>query len=136
MAEENAATLRPFHETIVEAIRRASLRNLMCLATLIKATKIPKGHKEIIEAWNARCKEVFSEDFDVTDNLLDQKLATAEKRAAEKAGGEEKKSELRKEIEELFDSVQSHYYELMGQRKRAHSEFEKLRQLVSQVLGK
>lgn len=44
---------RPFHETIVEAIRRCpcpSSAEILRLFQLIKETRIPKGHDEIIAA--------------------------------------------------------------------------------------
>lgn len=47
--------LRPFHETIVDAISQASNSSaLACLMALIEATKIPKGHDEIIVALRQR----------------------------------------------------------------------------------
>ena len=75
---------RPSHETIVEAIRRASSRELECLATLIKATKIPKGHDEIIATWNQRRQEMAwgSVDLGVPVDLLKQKQEAVEKELA------------------------------------------------------
>ena len=80
---------RPFHETIVEAIRRASSNELQCLATLIRETKVPKGHDEIIAAWNQRRQEIAwgDEDLGVPTDLLEQKQEAAEK---EKAKAKEK----------------------------------------------
>ena len=80
---------RPFHETIVDAIRRADGHEFQCLAMLIKATKIPKGHDEIIVAWNQRRQEMVwgDEDLGVPADLLKQKQEAAEK---EKAKAKEK----------------------------------------------
>ena len=66
-ATEQTAT-RPFHETIVEAIRCASSANMECLAMIIKATKVPKGHDAIIAAWEERRKAFCwgDEDFGVS----------------------------------------------------------------------
>ena len=66
---------RPFHETVVEAIQQASSAGLVCLGTLIRATKIPKGHDEIIAAWNERRKVMHwgDDDLGVPASLLEQK---------------------------------------------------------------
>lgn len=78
--------LKPFHETIVVAIKDASTTGLACLASLIKTTKIPKGHDEIIVAWNERRKKLFCEDEDlgVPANLLEQKQAISAESDGEK----------------------------------------------------
>ena len=75
---------RPFHETIVEAIHRAYSIELRCLAMLIKETKIPKGHEEIIAAWNQRRQEMAwgNVDLGVPADLLEQKEEAAEKERA------------------------------------------------------
>lgn len=47
--------LRPFHETILEAINRCdspSTGEILRLMKLLRETKIPKGHDEIIDALN------------------------------------------------------------------------------------
>jgi hypothetical protein len=72
---------RPFHETIVEAIDRAYVTDLRCLAFLIKATKIPSNHDEIIAAWEKqldRLLPLIHGDFDVPADLLGQKQRAAE----------------------------------------------------------
>jgi hypothetical protein len=78
MAQPNGE-VKPFHETIVPAIQRASTRELEYLASLIKKTKIPKNHDVIITAWNKRCEEKGrgDDDFGVTASLLAQKQAAA-----------------------------------------------------------
>ncbi|MBI2406212.1 MAG: hypothetical protein HYW56_02660 [Candidatus Harrisonbacteria bacterium] len=77
--------LRPFHETIVAAIRRASDEGLECLAPLIRDTKVPEGHDAIISAWNKRCLELGWGDrqFGVPENLREQQQQTI---SAETAG--------------------------------------------------
>ena len=74
-------TTRPFHETIVDAINEASTAQMVCLATLIRATKVPKGHDEIITAWNTRLAAMSwdDKDFGVSANLLEQKVDSAKK---------------------------------------------------------
>ncbi len=80
MSETQKSPLRPFHESIVDAINRASSAELECLATLIKATKIPKNHDKIIETWEKRCAEMLlgDEKFGVPENIRKQKEETVE----------------------------------------------------------
>ena len=78
---------RPFHETVVEAIERASRCNeQQLLGWLIMQTNIPKGHDEIIAAWKEKRMGLGLSpgfDFAVVDDLLDQKKE-AEEEAAKK----------------------------------------------------
>ncbi len=54
-AQQQAARLKPFHESVVEAIHRASTEEqLRCLGELIKETEITENHDEILAAWDAR----------------------------------------------------------------------------------
>jgi hypothetical protein len=80
------STLKPFHESVVDAINRATIRNeLGVLAMLISETKIPKGHDAIVEAWTAKCQELgYNDPLDVSDGVLAQKHVE-EAKAAEKA---------------------------------------------------
>ncbi len=65
---------RPFHESVVDAISVASSAELESLATLIKATKIPKGHDEIVDAWKKRAEEMcMGDDLGVPADVLSQK---------------------------------------------------------------
>lgn len=84
MTRKKRVAKRPFHETIVDAIRGASSEELEFLATLIKATDIPKGHDEIIAAWDQRRKGMCwgDEDLGVPADLLEQKQEAAEKERA------------------------------------------------------
>jgi hypothetical protein len=91
MAEKGQKTpRRPFHESVIEAINRPSsgktraLHRMDCLADLIKTTKIPAGHDEIIEAWKKRCQELSwsEESFGVIADLLEQKREAAKKEKA------------------------------------------------------
>ncbi|TSC80072.1 MAG: hypothetical protein G01um101429_276 [Parcubacteria group bacterium Gr01-1014_29] len=78
MQTTEQATKHPFHETIVEVIGRASSRDLECLGALIKATNVPKGHDEIIAAWEKRRQELGwmpRQDLGVPADLLKQKQA-------------------------------------------------------------
>lgn len=81
---QGATEKKPFHETIVEAIRRASSVELGCLATLIKATKIPKNHDAIIAAWNERRQAICwgGNDLHLLADLLGQKREAEEKEKA------------------------------------------------------
>ena len=80
MAEEKQEKpRRPFHETIVDAIRFTSAKELELLADLIKGTKIPKNHDQIIAAWKNRCLELGwgNSDLGVPADLLEQKEIAA-----------------------------------------------------------
>ena len=72
----------PFHESVLEAIATASSDQLEFLATLIKKTKIPKGHDAIIEAWNKRREGMAwgDEDLGVPADILKQKAQVEEKK--------------------------------------------------------
>ncbi len=70
------AERRPFHETIVDAIRRIPVYNLPILADLICETTIPKGHDEIIAAWKEKMNGMLDEGgfgIDVVASLMEQK---------------------------------------------------------------
>lgn len=92
---------RPFHETIVEAINSSSYSGLGCLASLITATRIPKGHDEIGAAWTKQRQRLgITNDLGVTASLLAQKAAAAEEARAK---DEKKKMNLN---EGLLDDLQ------------------------------
>ncbi|MEK7542972.1 MAG: hypothetical protein AAB503_01545 [Patescibacteria group bacterium] len=80
---------RPFHETIVEEIKKivpASFDN--CLLSLIRRTKIPDGHDKIIEAVESKLGKfsAWREEVDeIKISLLEQKkIAETEAAAKEK----------------------------------------------------
>lgn len=74
MTEQEARRWRPFHETIIDSICEAFISDLNLLARLIKRTKIPKGHDEIIAAWVQRLKILnWNHDYGVQSVLLEQK---------------------------------------------------------------
>ena len=53
------STFKPFHESIVDAIKRADdLVTMSALAILINETKIPKDHDIIIKAWETKLIEL------------------------------------------------------------------------------
>ena len=83
---------RPFHETIVMAIQRSRINEIFCLFDLIKETKVPQGHDEIIAAidqyfnsdLNFLYKGKYALDIrEVKESLLAQKRET-EKEAVDK----------------------------------------------------
>lgn len=86
---------KPFHESLVDAIRSAVERprempEMFLLAQLIKDTKIPAGHDEILAAWKQlRQKHTHGEGdpdiFDVIADLAEQKSEAAKREAAEAA---------------------------------------------------
>ncbi len=83
---EETKKRRPFHETIIDSIGESSYHEISLLAKLIKTTKIPKGHDEIIEAWRARSTDPSDDDpFGVIADLLEQKSETEEKEKVKQA---------------------------------------------------
>ncbi len=78
---DEAPKRRPFHETVVEEIYRASSSELELLGRLIKATQIPRGHNEIIKAWRHQWQKLGWRDDNsgVVANLLEQKREAAKK---------------------------------------------------------
>ena len=66
---------RPFHETIVDAIRLAqNVEELLLLGILIDVTKIPKNHDGILAAWNNKWRKIGeTSDSGVPQILLVQK---------------------------------------------------------------
>lgn len=90
MTEEQVVENRlPFHKSILEIIRGALPHELNCLARIIKRTKIPKGHDEIVRAWGFRIKllggrsDISTDDFGVSANLLEQKQEAEAETASE-----------------------------------------------------
>ncbi len=93
---EKAQKRRPFHETIVDAIGgMTSIYDLhlpAVLAKLIKETRIPAGHDEIILAWRQQFAKMHKaqgqvwregDNLGVVASLLEQKKE-AEDKAAKK----------------------------------------------------
>ena len=75
-------TTRPFHETIVDAIQRCSRVSsgeVFRLIQLIKETKIPKGHDEIMTAidehFSPRTEQWAREVREVNESLMEQKAS-------------------------------------------------------------
>ena len=68
------STFKPFHESVVDAINRAeSPAEMNTLAALIKETKIPKGHSEIVGVWRIKVIELgLNDDLGVTDSVMVQ----------------------------------------------------------------
>ena len=143
MADEKTAALRPFHETIVDAIERVDdTRGLALLSLLIKETKIPKGHDEIIAAWRKQCGQLGDDDWHI-DPEVSGVLAhlRAQKQAAEEKAASEKKSinldELQRETEKLLALLNDRqpgffitWHEFL------HEQLQALHKLTSQALGK
>ncbi len=77
MAEAQAR--KPFHESIIDALAEASIADTRCLGWLIMATKIPKGHTQIIGAWNMHISRFGADYTDpgVEASLLEQQGETA-----------------------------------------------------------
>ena len=72
----NGNVLRPFHESIIEAIDRAQTpKEFQILAYLLKKTDIRKNHNSIASTWRGCSLEVLDEDdfSDVAKSVLAQK---------------------------------------------------------------
>ncbi len=92
-AEDEAKTAtRPFHESIVDALMNVQFRDqLNTLGTLIVATKIPKNHGNIVEAFMLQLDEFMARDKDGVIPKLEAEAAEAAKLQGdgeEEAGGE------------------------------------------------
>ena len=73
---------RPFHETIVEAIKNSVGNDVPILIELLRATKIPRGHDEIIVAVKEQWGHLgywAQEVADIVANLSKQKEETEQK---------------------------------------------------------
>ena len=109
-----ADILRPFHETIVDAIRNCGTSHAMLFAIfpLIKATKIPAGHDEIIEAIDyffvfAGAQKFARDIREVKASLLAQKV-TAQQKAAAKPEAIGTLDELQTESVALVTLLEDH----------------------------
>jgi hypothetical protein len=69
---------KPFHESILGIIEKAGLLDLGLIGNIIIATKVPKGHDEIIAAWQARTRSAHASER-VTTSLLAQKATLTAK---------------------------------------------------------
>lgn len=85
--------LKPFHESVVNIINgvgtdKAPFTNyemMRVLAVLLKATKIPKGHDQIIEAWKAQSQRFgLNDDLGVVGSILAQQKTAEEAEAKKK----------------------------------------------------
>ncbi len=133
MQKTEEQTRRPFHETIVEAISRAPSDDLACLAKLIIATKVPKGHDEIITAWKKRTV-FFIDTFGVSASLLEQKQASAKKPEGEKKGIN--LDDLQQETEKLLALLNDRQPGLMSWNEFVQERLQNLYKLTSQALDK
>lgn len=83
---------RPFHETIVDAIREAIIYEMRGLGKLVVETKIPKNHDEITLAWRRRLKDLdWSEKDDRVLAAINEQKQEAEAEAAVKQVEEQKR---------------------------------------------
>lgn len=128
---------RPFHESLVDTILRASSAELELLATLIKSTKIPRNHDKIIAAWNQRRKELRwgNVDLGVPASLHEQQEA-----AAKKAEGGEKQTinldDLQQELKMTLALLKDRCPGLVSWNEFLRERLTNLHRLTSQALGK
>ena len=83
------STLKPFHESIVDAIHRMDgIPAAMAISALIKETAIPKGHDAIVDAWREEIEKIpCAGNYGVPGSVLAQKKA-AEAKPKSCGGGE------------------------------------------------
>ena len=132
-------SVRPFHESIVDAIRRCpspSSGEILRLLQFIKETTIPKGHDEIIAAIDHYFDFVGAgkwarEIREVKEHLLDQKKA-----ATAKAKEGVNLDELQQETERLLALLKDRQPGLMGWNGFMQERLKNLHKLISQALGK
>ena len=81
---------KPFHESIVDAIKEATNRtDMKLLEGLIKRTKIPKNHYAITLAWRQTCGIMgWQDDHGVSVDLQEQKQEAEAKVAAKQEQGQ------------------------------------------------
>lgn len=96
MSEDAKTERRPFHESIVGLINGIGKdkeqrpgavfydefrHRLRAYGALLLVTKIPKGHDEIIAAWQAQCQACgLNDDMGVTESVRAQKEAELKKK--------------------------------------------------------
>ena len=142
MQTTEEVVVRPFHETIVEAIRRCDLmkwrREMFFLFQLIKETKIPKGHDEIIAAIDQSFDFPEAEKWPIEKRLVKESLL-AQKQAASQKDGEKKEVDLNSLD---WEAEQLHYYIANPEpdseqwKQSLQETIKNLHKLTSQALGK
>jgi len=110
MAKKKETARKPFHESIVEAIRMASSMDLTFIGVVLMATVIPQGHDEIAGAWMKRCAEMRWHPANtalVAHDILQQKddLQKAKAAKAEEKGGESNTTQEHARYFSLTDKV-------------------------------
>lgn len=135
--------VRPFHETIVEAIRTcgpASTGRIFLLTRLIRDTKIPKGHDEILAAidefFDFPGSNKYARDLrEVRESLLAQKEAVTKK-----AGVSETKevdlNYLQWEAQKLHFCLNDRKPDSAEWKKSLQEIIETMHKLTAQALGK
>ncbi|MEK7103332.1 MAG: hypothetical protein AAB870_03220, partial [Patescibacteria group bacterium] len=88
---------KPFHESVVDAIKSAKAEELKIIAGIIITTKIPKNHEEIVNAWRQRLDDLgLSNDYGLLTGTVMEQAAEAKI---------ENKTALtkQKEVDTIFD---------------------------------
>jgi hypothetical protein len=78
---------KPFHEVVIGFIKGGESVDLRVIGGFLLSTIIPKGHDEIIKAWEARCHELNWKPSDavvVTESILKHKREIEEAEAKKK----------------------------------------------------
>jgi len=136
---------RPFHESIVDAIRTSGCTGLSTLLPLIRRTKIPKNHDAIAEALKEEIERYKAGDtLDLDGNskasILDEIEEQKKEAATAKKSEDEKKSvnldDLQGEIEKSLGLLSDRHPGLSAWNGCLHDRLQELHKLTSQALGK
>lgn len=139
--EEMSITTRPFHESIVMAIKRLDPRpstgGIFDLFELIKVTKIPKGHDEIITAIDdyfcfPGATKYSREIREVEESLIKQKLASQNESCSEKEGIN--LDELQNETEKLLALLKDRQYGTSSWNSILHERLKRIHRMLSEAL--
>ncbi len=136
---------RPFHETIVDAIHRChphpAESQIWFLFELIKETKIPKGHDEIIEAicqyFNTETARGWRDNSTIKETLVS--LLVKQREALTKSDDKKKSvnlDEIQQEMEKLLPLLKDRQCGLMIFDELTQKRLQNLSELISQALGK
>lgn len=139
MSKVAEKVLRPFHETIVNDILKATNEELVFIASQLKKSIVPTNHDQIIEAWNMRRKAMcWGDDLDlgVSASLLQQKQTAEAKAKQDKPGIE--LGNLQEQMEIFLALSHNHGLtnSLVSWHIRLREQLQNLHRLISQALGK
>lgn len=142
--KEAERELKPFHETIVEAILIATNEELVMLAFQLKRTLVPANHDQIITAWSLRLRQMC---WDEEDDLGVPASLLLQRRLAEEGAVKRNRARQGIELHELQEAMEaflttSHNHHLSGNGSMVswhiclRKQLEELHRLTARALGK